>query len=127
MADISTDQRHLAVEKSQPAPEPRHPVGRSLGDEGVARSPEAIPARPSAFQERNMDAALATCDLAKQVHGALSRSPYVSPRELSVKADRGVVRLEGAVRSFFQKQMAQEVIRRVDGVERIENCLQVNW
>jgi osmotically-inducible protein OsmY len=74
-----------------------------------------------------MEAALATCDLAEQVHGALRRSPYVSPRELRVEAAQGVVRLEGAVRSFFQKQMAQETIRRVDGVERIENCLQVKW
>ena len=29
--------------------------------------------------------------------------------------------------TFFQKQMAQEAIRRVDGVEQIENLLQVNW
>ena len=65
--------------------------------------------------------------LLDQVHGALSRSPYVSRRELRVEAAEGVVRLEGAVRSFFHKQMAQELIRRVDGVERIENCLQVKW
>ena len=35
--------------------------------------------------------------------------------------------LKGQVNSFFQKQMAQEAIRRVDGVQRIENMLQVNW
>jgi osmotically-inducible protein OsmY len=65
--------------------------------------------------------------LLEQVHGALSRSPYVSARDLRVEASEGVVRLEGAVRSFFHKQMAQETIRRVDGVERIENRLQVEW
>jgi len=65
--------------------------------------------------------------LLDQVQGALSRSPYVSTRELRVEAREGVVRLEGAVRSFFHKQMAQELIRRVDGVERIENCLHVEW
>jgi osmotically-inducible protein OsmY len=74
-----------------------------------------------------MEAALAPCDLLEQVHGALNRSRYVSPREFKVQAAKGVVRLEGAVRSFFEKQMAQELIRRVDGVERIENFLQVNW
>ena len=47
--------------------------------------------------------------------------------DLRVEAREGVVRLEGAVRSFFHKQMAQETIRRLDGVERIENCLQVEW
>jgi hypothetical protein len=35
--------------------------------------------------------------------------------------------LKGCVRSFFQKQMAQEAIRRIDGVESIENLLEVNW
>ena len=65
--------------------------------------------------------------LLDQVHGALSRSPYVSANEMRVEATDGVVRLEGAVRSFFHKQMAQELIRRVDGVERIENLLQVKW
>ena len=74
-----------------------------------------------------MEAALAPYDLLEQVHGALKSSPYVSPREVKVKAAQGVVRLEGAVRSFFHKQMAQELIRRVDGVERIENHLQVTW
>ena len=65
--------------------------------------------------------------LVDQVHGALSRSPYLTPRDVRVEAEEGVVRLEGAVRSFFHKQMAQEVIRRVDGVERVVNCLQVTW
>jgi osmotically-inducible protein OsmY len=65
--------------------------------------------------------------LLDQVHGALSRSPYVSANEMRVEESDGVVRLEGAVRSFFHKQMAQELIRRVDGVERIDNRLQVKW
>jgi osmotically-inducible protein OsmY len=66
--------------------------------------------------------------LVDEVHGALRRSPYVSGHEFQVEArEGGVVRLEGAVRSFFHKQMAQELIRRVDGVERIENLLQVKW
>jgi hypothetical protein len=65
--------------------------------------------------------------LVDQVHGALRRSPYISPLDVRVEAEEGVVRLEGAVRSFFHKQMAQEVIRRLDGVERVVNCLQVTW
>jgi len=65
--------------------------------------------------------------LLDKVNGALRSSPYVQTHELRVEAAEGVVRLEGAVRSFFHKQMAQELIRRLDGVERIENCLQVKW
>ena len=74
-----------------------------------------------------MEAAIARPELLDRVHGALSRSPYAAPRELRIEASEGVVRLEGAVRSFFHKQMAQEIIRRLDGVQRVENCLQVNW
>lgn len=65
--------------------------------------------------------------LIDEVHGALRCSPYVSGHEMTVEAVEGVVRISGAVRSFFHKQMAQELIRRVDGVQRIENCLQVQW
>jgi osmotically-inducible protein OsmY len=39
----------------------------------------------------------------------------------------GYVTISGEVNSFYQKQMAQEAIRHVDGVQRIENRLEVNW
>jgi len=65
--------------------------------------------------------------LIAQVRGALSKSPYLSPRHVQVEATDGNIRLEGTVSSFYQKQMAQELVRRVDGVERVENQLQVNW
>jgi osmotically-inducible protein OsmY len=35
------------------------------------------------------------------------------------------VTLRGVVRTYFQKQMAQEVVRRVDGVDEICNELEV--
>ncbi|HYO25751.1 MAG TPA: BON domain-containing protein [Lacipirellulaceae bacterium] len=66
--------------------------------------------------------------LLDQVHVALRRTPYVSTGDVRIEEEEGgVVRLEGAVRSFFHKQMAQEVIRRLDGVERVVNRLQVTW
>lgn len=74
-----------------------------------------------------MEATARSGGLLAQVHGALSSSPYVPASELNVEASNGTVRLEGAVSSFFQKQMVQELVRRLDGVERIENRLQVNW
>ena len=48
-------------------------------------------------------------------------------QQVRVEAADGRVVLKGSVSSFFQKQMAQEAIRRVDGVERIDNLLEVNW
>jgi osmotically-inducible protein OsmY len=76
-----------------------------------------------------MEAAVAAqkSALLDQVHGALRRTPYMSTGDVRIEEEEGIVRLEGEVRSFFHKQMAQEVIRRLDGVERVVNCLQVNW
>jgi osmotically-inducible protein OsmY len=65
--------------------------------------------------------------LFEQIHEALVSSPHVPIREVRVEAAEGRVVLKGCVRSFFQKQMAQEAIRRIDGVESIENLLEVNW
>jgi osmotically-inducible protein OsmY len=44
-----------------------------------------------------------------------------------IEAEDGRVVLKGSVRSFFEKQMAQEAIRRIDGVQLIDNMLEVNW
>jgi osmotically-inducible protein OsmY len=62
-----------------------------------------------------------------RIHSALSTNPYVPSRQVSVEASEGRVTLKGSVGSFFQKQMAQEAIRRVDGVQMIDNLLEVTW
>lgn len=63
-----------------------------------------------------------------RIHEALTISPYLpSRRQMRVEATDGQVVLKGNVRSFFEKQMAQEAIRRVDGVQAINNLLEVNW
>jgi osmotically-inducible protein OsmY len=74
-----------------------------------------------------MQAIATACPFFATVHGALTSSPYLSAKHFRIEAADGLVRLEGTVGSFYQKQMAQEVLRRVDGVERIENQLQVSW
>jgi osmotically-inducible protein OsmY len=65
--------------------------------------------------------------LFERISLALQDSPYVPSRRVSIETNAGHVRLKGQVDSFFQKQMAQEILRRIDGVERIENLLEVNW
>lgn len=64
--------------------------------------------------------------LSEKIKEALVSNPHV-PSHVRAETDEGRVVLKGSVRSFFQKQMAQEAIRRVDGVETIENLLEVNW
>lgn len=56
---------------------------------------------------------------------ALGASPYVSRCKLRFETHEGRVILRGAVDSFFKKQMAQESLRNVEGVDEIENLLEV--
>lgn len=65
--------------------------------------------------------------LSERVTTALAASPHVPGSKLRVEAADGAVRLHGSVSTFFEKQMAQELVRRLDGVDRIENLLQVSW
>lgn len=74
-----------------------------------------------------VDAVLPESPLWERIHRALSSSPYISESKVHFAAKRGDVTLHGSVGTFFQKQMAQESIRRVDGVQQIENLLEVNW
>jgi osmotically-inducible protein OsmY len=61
------------------------------------------------------------------VHTALQRSPYLAGRNLRFEAEQGRVTLRGVVKTYYQKQIAQEVLRRVDGVQEISNELEVTW
>lgn len=77
--------------------------------------------------DANQSAAAAEPGLAHTVHTALHQSPYLSADKFQVEAGEGHVRLHGEVGSYYEKQMAQETVLRIDGVERIENLLQVAW
>lgn len=68
-----------------------------------------------------------TRPLFDRICDALTTNPHVPFQNVRVEAADGRVVLKGSVSTFFQKQMAQEAIRRVDGVEQIDNLLQVNW
>ena len=65
--------------------------------------------------------------LVERVNSAIHTSPYLNGRKLLSATDGGRVVLHGKVNTYFQKQMAQEIVRRVEGVEQIENCLEVTW
>ena len=58
---------------------------------------------------------------------ALERSPYINRRNLRFESDQGRVTLHGVVGTYYQKQMAQEILRRVEGVHEISNELEVSW
>jgi osmotically-inducible protein OsmY len=75
-----------------------------------------------------MSTATLSMPLFDQIHQALTTNPHVpNRRQVRVEAADGHVVLKGSVSSFFEKQMAQEAIRRIDGVQMIDNLLEVNW
>jgi len=65
--------------------------------------------------------------LAHRVDQAIQTNPYISGRTLRFETEGNRVVLQGSVKSYFQKQMAQEAIKKIEGVEQIENCLEVLW
>ena len=68
-----------------------------------------------------------TRPLADRICDALTSNPHVQSQNVRFETADGRVILKGSVSTFFQKQMAQEALRRIDGIEQIENLLQVNW
>jgi hypothetical protein len=65
--------------------------------------------------------------LEDRVLTALTRNPYLPGRTLRFEAAEGRVTLRGVVGTYFQKQMAQEALRHVAGIEEIANELEVSW
>ena len=67
----------------------------------------------------------ASLELNIKVAAALRESPYSRGQHLRFETSEGCVRLSGRVKSYFQKQMAQESLRAVDGIAMIENEIEV--
>ncbi len=64
--------------------------------------------------------------LEDQVHEAIKKNPYLLRQQLSCEWNDGRVILRGRVESYFQKQMAQETLRHIEGIVSIENYLVVS-
>ena len=65
--------------------------------------------------------------LADRAHQALRKNPHLPQSRVRLLAQQGRITLQGTVNSFYQKQMAQESLRDVEGVSEIENQLEVQW
>ncbi len=60
-----------------------------------------------------------------QVTSALQNNPYLDFSSLSCETKGGCVVLKGVVPSYFEKQMAQESLRSIEGIQEILNELEV--
>jgi len=70
---------------------------------------------------------MANSQLADRAQSALEKSPYLPRRNLRLETEAGRITLKGVVASYYQKQMAQETLRQLEGVDHIENNLEVQW
>ena len=57
----------------------------------------------------------------------LANHPLMKGKNVRIQQEKRRVILEGDVDSYCDKQLLQEVVRRIEGVEEIENRLLVEW
>lgn len=64
-------------------------------------------------------------DLERRIMNYLARRHVPGLRQLEVKASNGTVTLRGQVRSFYEKQLSQHCCRRVAGVMKLIDAIDV--
>ena len=86
-----------------------------------------LPSHLTAPQKTTMSTAETPLSLDSRISSAIERNPHLKRRNLRFETQEGRVVLRGVVSSYYQKQMAQEALRRLEGIDCIENQLEVNW
>ena len=72
-----------------------------------------------------MDSIAAGPPLLQEIQKALMSTGYAELQKIAVKFDGDQVSLCGSVSSYYQKQVAQEAAKRVEGVEVLQNEIRV--
>jgi osmotically-inducible protein OsmY len=66
------------------------------------------------------------CDIVEQAQERLQATPYLSFRDLRCDYRHGLLILRGRVESYYEKQLAQEAVVRMEGVAQVVNQLEVS-
>ena len=66
-----------------------------------------------------------SCRIAATARARFRASSHTALRGISCKAERGVLVLEGQLSTFFQKQLAQELVANIDDVVQVVNHIEV--
>jgi len=82
---------------------------------------------PLPMNAEKLEITMIDMPLDDRVLTALERNPHVRKRNLRFETDQGRVILRGVVGTYYQKQMAQEALRHIDGIHEIANELEVSW
>lgn len=62
----------------------------------------------------------------REAQECLDQSAYSLLRKVFVEYERGVLFLRGRLPNYYHKQLAQEAVRRVDGVAHVVNEIEVS-
>jgi osmotically-inducible protein OsmY len=65
-------------------------------------------------------------EIADRVRRSFTALHYPELKQITCAAEDGMIVLGGSVRSFYLKQVAQEVARRVPGVRQVDNTVRVD-
>jgi osmotically-inducible protein OsmY len=57
---------------------------------------------------------------------SLQASPYTALRTVSCDYDQGTLFLRGRLASYYQKQVAQEAVLHLEGVDQVVNQIEVS-
>jgi osmotically-inducible protein OsmY len=57
----------------------------------------------------------------------LHNDSHIPARQVWCEYERGVLLLRGRLATYYQKQVAQEAVRGLDGVVQIVNNIEVDW
>jgi len=63
--------------------------------------------------------------IADEARARLRREPHIGRRAVSCEFEQGVLWLRGELPSFYEKQVAQEAVKGLDGVAGIVNDIEV--
>jgi osmotically-inducible protein OsmY len=60
-------------------------------------------------------------EVQQQINKALASRGSVPLRQVRVDLHEGLVILRGSVSRYYDKQLAQELVKHIDGVEKLKN------
>jgi osmotically-inducible protein OsmY len=83
----------------------------------VHQSPHSSPATNEVAKEQNV---------LKAVESLLWNSAYLEMRRVHCTFHEGVLTLVGRVSSYYRRQVAQVIVQGLEGIEAIENHLEVS-
>ena len=72
-----------------------------------------------------MEQGVRSLEISEIAEARLSASSHPALRKVYCKYDDGVLVLRGRLNSFFHTQLAQETVRKINGVERVVNMIEV--